>query len=201
MKSKTVTILILSLLAFVAAASGYGLMLYSFNNLETELEGLYQTSANGKARLAELKRIEDNLKGTLIERDKLATLFIKQESIVDFISEVESIIKGLGLRGEIDTVSEETTEELSAKDKENLNISLSAGGSWNAVAKLAGLLEKLPYKATVDSAEFSYGERKPTDEKAAVSASTMWNIALQMHALITKTATSSVMEATETTEK
>jgi Tfp pilus assembly protein PilO len=195
MKNKTTTILILSILVFLVSASGYALMLYSFNNLETELEGLYQTSANGKARLAELKRIEDNLKSTLAGRDRLALLFIKQEGIVDFISEIESTIKSLGLKGEIESVSEETTEELAVKEKENLNITLSASGSWNGVVKLVGLLEKLPYKATVDNVSLKYGEKKQeSGNKPIVSAGPTWQISLSMHALVQKTATSSESE-------
>ncbi|MES2060001.1 MAG: hypothetical protein V4438_03150 [Patescibacteria group bacterium] len=181
-KGKNHILLIISFIILLVSGFAYGIMFFSFDHLRADLDDLYQTSANHKDRLSQLRNIESNLKSTLDEKDRLASLFIKQESIVSFISEIESAMKSLGLKGEIETVAENTPDELAGTDKEILNISLVANGSWSGVAKLAGEIEALPYKSTLDNLSLSFGDAgKAGDVKK-------WKISLKMHALVQKKA-------------
>ncbi len=170
MKKKHQIVFITSFLILLLSSIGYGIMRHSFAGLRSSLIVLYQESADHQ-----LTTIENNLKNTLNDKERLAKLFVKQESIVAFITEIESIMKSLGLNGEIESVAEENPNELDKLGKENIRITLSATGGWSGVAKLAGMIEKLPYKSTLDNLTISRGSG---DEGGGE-----WNIALAMHAI------------------
>jgi Tfp pilus assembly protein PilO len=188
MKNKSSTILIISIIILLLCASGYFVFLFSFNSIRDDLDGMYSQSANQKARLSELQKIENNLKITLADKDKLASLFVKQESIVDFIQGIEATMKKLHLSGSIDSVAEENPPELDGTDKEKLNISLSASGNFGDVVKFAGLVEKLPFKSTVDSMNLAYGASDVNIQATKGASQLVWKISINMSALADKPA-------------
>jgi hypothetical protein len=81
---------------------------------------------------------------------------------------IEDVMKTAGVSGAVDSVTESGTTDLAA-GKGELHLTLSASGSWNAIMKFEGLLEKIPYKATINSVTLS----RATGETAGWRASVM----------------------------
>ncbi len=149
--NKTTTILALSLLCLGLSAALYVYMHYSFNGLQIKVADLYEQAAKSKADHDELAKVKENLKTTLGTGDRLSSLFVKEDSAVDFLQVIEGVMKTAGVVGSVENVSEITDEKV-----KGLNLTLEAKGSWNEIMKFIGLLEKIPYKATIESAAFSY---------------------------------------------
>ena len=92
-KTTTNIVFISSAMALVVSALAYGYLLLVFSNMRTNIKDLYDTHAESKAVLAELNKVEQNLKATLASRDRLLSLLVRQESIVDFIQKLESLMR------------------------------------------------------------------------------------------------------------
>src|SRR3989344_7948166 len=125
-KTTTNIVFISSAMALVVSALAYGYLLLVFSNMRTNIKDLYDTHAESKAVLAELNKVEQNLKATLASRDRLLSLLVRQESIVDFIQKLESLMRETALSGSVDTVSEEPISGDGASNKEKLLVALSA---------------------------------------------------------------------------
>jgi hypothetical protein len=189
MAKRTNTILIFSLTVFLISAIAYYCLYFAYKNLGTELSTLNAKSSDDKARLEQLQTIEDNLKVTLDDKDRLSALLIKSDGVVDFIQYLESTMKKLHLTGAIDSVAEEHPQELESTDKQKLNIALSAVGNWPSVVKFVGLIEKLPYKSAIDSFALTHSIGDVTDASGTkISTLTNWKVSLRMYALSEKEA-------------
>ncbi len=154
--NKTNTILIASLISLVLSAGAYACIYFSFSAMKGEVGDLYAESAKSKATHDELAKVKENLKTTLGTGDRLSSLFIGRDSVVDFIQMIEDVMRTAGVSGTVDGVTESKTAELDAIGKNELHLTVSASGSFNSIMKFEGLLEKIPYKATINSATFSY---------------------------------------------
>ena len=187
-KTTTNIVFISSAMALVVSALAYGYLLLVFSNMRTNIKDLYDTHAESKAVLAELNKVEQNLKATLASRDRLLSLLVRQESIVDFIQTLEALMKKAGITGSVDTVSEEPISGDGASNKEKLLVALSASGSWQGIVKFVGLLEKIPYKSAINSLSISYTETDTKGKDGKVIASKgEWQVEAKMYALVIKT--------------
>lgn len=188
-RTTTNIVFLSSLAALVAAALAYGYLLLVFSHMRANIKDLYGTHAESKSALAELNKVEQNLKATLASRDRLLSLLVKQESIVDFIQTLEALMRQAGLSGSVETVSEEPiTSENAPSNKEKLLVSLSAKGSFQSAVKFAGLLEKIPYKSAVNSFSVSYATTETKDKSGKIIASKgEWQVTAKMYALVIKT--------------
>lgn len=143
--------LILTLLTAILTA---GLYVYFYNSLaknKLEANTFYAESKAFKIKLNNLQNVEQNLKKTIVDGDRISSLFVRQDSIVDFIQNVEDLMKSAGVSGSVDSVAEESSSELDTLGKQKLNMVISANGKWEGVVNLLGLLERLPYKSTINS--------------------------------------------------
>ncbi len=131
-----------------------GLYIYFYNSLasnKAEAGDLKSKSQTLESTLKSLDVIEQNLKGTVEDGNKISELFLGQDSIVDFIQMIEGLMKNVDVTGSVDSVVEQNTPELDALGKEKINMVVSAKGNWSGLINLLGLLERLPYKSTVNS--------------------------------------------------
>lgn len=177
MKNKLNIILILSCVAAILSSGGY---FYFLQRLESNRETVVDLSAKAqtfKLKLNDLQTIESNLKTTVESGNKISNLFLKQDSIVDFIQVVENLIKDLGVTGSVDSVVEQTNPVLEAAGKEKINMVISAQGDWSSLVSLLGLFERLPYKSTINSFSLRYEDIKvESKEGKKVPAVKAWNL-------------------------
>jgi hypothetical protein len=156
--SKTKLILMLSLAALAVSASIYAYLYISFIHLKRGAEELKVMTAESKGTYDELAKIKENLKDTLGTEDRLRSLFVASDAIVDFIQVLEEVMKTAGVQGGVEDVTEVTTPELDAAGKKELHLSLVVTGPWNSILKLESLVENIPYRSTINSASMQYKE-------------------------------------------
>lgn len=171
----------------ISAGLYFYLYLELLNNM-TEALSLHDKLIEHEKTLSDLDKIEQNLNTTLIKSDKLSTLFVKPDIVVDFIQEVETIFKESGVSGEVTSVSEETFTLSDNNEQKRLLIVLSAGGDWNSLLKLVGLLERLPNKSTIEGVNLvnSKSEKISEDLKGVISTNE-WGLKVKMYAWLVPT--------------
>lgn len=187
MKHRTTkAVLILSITMLITSALVYGYMIYMFKDLLAGMPGQYSTNAQSSATLGELNRVEQNLKDTLASKERLTALFVKQSAVADFIQMLELVIKKANLVGSVDSVSEEQIEGGKVANKAKLAVSITANGEWQDVLRFAGLIERIPYKSTVDSISFSPAKQAQDATNKKVISKGGWQISVKMHVMMLK---------------
>lgn len=139
-----------ALLTSVVAGLGY-YMLYQQAVLQAKSSSQAMQAvgleAERKQQEAQLLKLYTD---TELDRAKLASSFVQEDKIVDFIEEVESIGSFTG-----------TTLELSALAKEEGKISahIDIKGSWAGVMRALSMVENLPYGVSVKDIRLNSGEK------------------------------------------
>ncbi|MDB5204772.1 MAG: hypothetical protein JWP09_800 [Candidatus Taylorbacteria bacterium] len=201
MKNK-LNILIVFVLLITASSAGFYFYFYNaLGSYQQEAEDLKTKSKTLDSTLGNLDIIEQNLKGTVENGDKIAALFLGQDSIVDFIQNIEDLMKGVGVSGSVDSVVEQAVPELDAAGKEKINMVVSAQGDWSGLINLLGLLERLPYKSTVNSFSLRYADVvvEATKKKAA-STNKVWQLKVNLDVWAVKKPDANPLPAEQNTD-
>ncbi len=172
---------ILSLISVILSVSLY---VYFYNNLtksKVDVSNYHNRVSEAKAKLENLQTIEKNLKNTIEEGDVIASLFLRSNSVAEFIQTIEGLIRETGLQGSVDSVTEITSSDLDVVGKEKLSLVIGANGKWSGMVNLLGLLERLPYKSTIDSFTLvnSKSEDTVTNEKKKIGVKE-WHLKVGM---------------------
>lgn len=88
---------------------------------------------------------------TQADIDTLQNFFVKKQGEVEFIEYVEQSAKERGLEIKIDSVSLDSTKEMTRKGMEYLVLRFNVSGGWTRVWNFSQALEVLPYSIDVDS--------------------------------------------------
>lgn len=185
-KNKINITLAISILALLLCGGAYAYLYYSFINVEKEVTALYSENTANRATLAELQRVEHNLKSTLGNKDRLTALFVSEDSVVDFIELLESMMKEYGIDGAVDSVAESPKVGEEVGSKATLNVTLNLSGGWNSLLKFTALMEVLPYRSTIDTLRFSYITASNADGNAKPGYKPGWNERVTLHVLMVK---------------
>lgn len=174
--NKTNISLIISLIILLLSCGLYTYLYLSFNRTTEEVRSMHVDNAKNEAALSELHRVEQNLKNTLGTKDQLASLFVTEESVVDFIQLLESIMKRGGIDGSVDSVTESAGG--------TLNVTLSLSGSWNSLLQFTAEVENLPYNSTIDSLRLNYVKASGDTSAAKPGQKPGWNENMVLHVLM-----------------
>ena len=188
MSKKNKIIFVIGIMGAILSSSLYVYMYSSVESDRVAVLSLIDKNKLDTSILADMERIEKNLKSTVSVADNLSGLFVRQEMIVEFIKNIELLMKGSGVSGSVDSVTEEDSPDLEPQDMEDLKLSISVHGDWNGLLKFIGLLENLPYKSGIDSVSFVNNkvENKPLDPKAKVISKKEWQINVKMYVRVIK---------------
>lgn len=183
---------ILITVTILGAFCAFGLYFYVYSTLAANMDEVavyYKESSEAKTKLKNLQETELNLKKTISYGDRISLLFLRQESIVEFIQTVEGLFSAMNVEGAVDSVSEQKSPELDSVGKEKLQVVISAHGDWSGLVNLLGLLEKLPYKSTVNSFSLVYekADRDRGGDKKAPEVKE-WRLKVDMTVWIIKKA-------------
>jgi hypothetical protein len=185
MKRNLNILLILCILLTTASVGVYVYLFKKINQFKSDVVVINQKILTEEANLKNLETAEKNLKTIVDEGDKLATLYIDHENIVDFIQMVESLIKKGNLIGQVVSVSDVASQDLDYMNKEKLMLVINAKGDWLDVYKLVGLLEKLPYKASVENVGLTYSRKdkiiNAPDSKVEFAPKEVWETNIKMY--------------------
>lgn len=119
----------------------------------TKQKGVYgealEKRAETEAREASQKGLIESLEKTKNERALLTSQILKDENVIELLSLIETLGKEQGT--ELKT-SSLTVEKIDQKF-ETLVVNLEVVGPYTSVTQILGLLEHLPYQATVSSVQ------------------------------------------------
>lgn len=172
MKNKTNTYLILAIV--LAGGSVTGLWYFSeyVNGLTEKTSLLKEQVETQELKIRRDQILSKSAQNTNIERQQLASYFIKQNASIDFISSVENTASNLGLSYNTNQIDNSTTENLSSQNKELLKISMTVSGKWSSVIKFLRYIETMPYSVKVEKVYLSTDiEATAQDSSSTVSPS------------------------------
>jgi hypothetical protein len=89
------------------------------------------------------------------DSSKVDSYSIAQDGEVDFIDNLESTARALGLSVTVNTVGIVSANDLSPAGFENIEVRLTVSGSWKSVYQFTAEMENLPYDIVVNQADFS----------------------------------------------
>lgn len=137
------------LIAFIFVISGaltlVGLV-YLIEGNAIKLQERVGAIAYQKAQEEERYETERLLEETKEERDALSSFVLTEGSVIDFITNIESIAGSLGLDFNTKSI---TPEETKKKNFDELSTQLSFSGSKPAVEKLVVVFETIPYHSYI----------------------------------------------------
>lgn len=88
---------------------------------------------------------------TQVDINTLQNLFVKKQGEVEFIEYLERSAKERGLEITIDSVSLDSTKEMTQNGMEYLVLRFNVSGAWSRVWNFSQTLEVLPYSIKIDS--------------------------------------------------
>lgn len=150
------------------------------------------------------------LEDTEEERAELESIFVTEETIVDFFEEFEVLRGEAGVEAEIDQVREDIELEIEEDDEGEkgeegeegddgddnesavqeilsyVEMDVSAEGSWGEVFRFLSLIETMPYAMELRNVHISENEapQSSTDEEGGpVPTSSTWDLAFTIRVL------------------
>jgi hypothetical protein len=147
MASKTLTILIISLVFVLASAVVLGLVLYKVHREGLELAERVTLIADRNAKIkmyAELSRLVEDTEG---ERAELSSYVLTENDTSAFLTEIERL--GVETGNQLSTASLDVVEK--GSDYDELHIKFNVEGTEASVKEMLHVFEILPYHSKVES--------------------------------------------------
>lgn len=138
-------------IAFVYFAVFLGVLIYAFISVQAQqvsYSELSTTLATQTAKRSVAKQITELSSTTIEERAELKKYFVTEKKTISFITEIESIARGMGIS--LETIG---LDMVPATDKTTalLKTTFSVTGSQDAVMTFMAMMESLPYHSRVPS--------------------------------------------------
>lgn len=160
--SKTLHVLIFSALGAVVASGVYGWLVMRVLEVNAETALLANTINTQVMREEHVRSAEDLLEATVVERQKLSSFFVTEESVVVFIETLEMLGRDADVRVTIATVD---AEDKASDDRiGSVRVRLVAVGAWRDVVHFTALIDSLPFATTVSAASFDQPSAEKKDE-------------------------------------
>lgn len=160
MNKRTIKIFIAALISVVLAGILFGFMFYQVIERGNELNEQVVALEKQRAQENSYFKLQRIIEETSTEREKIENHFLKKDSYIDFINEIESLAPVMGLA--LDTKSLESPDPKKEGDKKWLIITLELEGTRNNIEDYLKLLESLPYVSRL------------TDVKMSAQSSSEW---------------------------
>ena len=131
--------------------------LYFISAKEKELQAFVHTYATEKAEAAELRSLINLVDETRNERAELVTYFLTDNTVVDFLSLIETVAAEQGVVFEASSLEQQNMGESDVFAQ--LVLTVDIGGSFTSVVTMLEIFESLPYQVVVERVELSRPER------------------------------------------
>ena len=110
----------------------------------------------------QLRGVQNLIRDTEGDREKLNSYFVSNEGIVDFLEVIEGLEQYTGAEVSIKTVGVNDPGEF--ENIEQLELNLTAEGSWEAVYHFFVLIESLPYRIDLNRVQFNSVGKSVSEE-------------------------------------
>lgn len=170
----TLSLLLFSGASVLLVGGAYGFLYFKILSYQRDLAELQTEEASSFIEERLNRSLGALVRETAEERSVIDRHFVSPEGVVAFIEEVENLGRKAGATIEVRGV--EVAAEASGSDViENLILTLSGGGSYEKAARLASLLENIPYVSRV--AKFSLERRE------GAGKSPQWDVHLTLRVI------------------
>jgi len=171
--NRTVRILILALAAVIVAGGAYGWILTRVWQLRGDIVETANTADARAEEEARARSAERLLETTEEERAKLASYFVTEDTVVQFIETLEA----LGDSADVSiTIASVTIEEDSSEGAAPaLRVRFTAASSWQNVMYFTALIDALPFLVEIVGADF---------ERSNTPSSEAWKGAFTVRAMM-----------------
>lgn len=170
------TTLIISILMLAGSLFGLYLLRNEILSNITESEKLRAKIYEEKEREVRLKILEDSIKESEADRQKIKTYFIYEDDISVLFDLLESSAKTAGVNLNIGSINPTpvTIENINNLKVSTISANLTFSGTWNRVMNYVVALENLPYKVKISRLDMT----KTNDGPLKKSLESNWQAGL-----------------------
>ena len=151
--SKAIKFALISGLLSVAFVAGYYILSNQIKEKNREAAVIISGIDSALLINQQFRDVQNFIRDTKDDRERLNSYFVGKEGIVDFLELVEGLEQYTGAEVSIKTIGENDTGEF--ENVEQLELNLTAEGSWGAVYHFFVLLESLPYRIDMSRVQFN----------------------------------------------
>lgn len=149
-------LLAIALLLNVAALGWYGFLFAKVKAKNERISALHNKIEAEAAEENFLTSVKALVNDTATLREKIQGFTVAPEAVVPFIELLESTGREVGVTVSIESVNPVALANATAV--EMLRIQVTGKGAWAGIVRFLGLLELLPFEASVEQAVVSTGE-------------------------------------------
>lgn len=162
--SQAIKFFIVSVLLSVVFVAGYYVLDNQIKKKNREAVVILSEIASVLLVDQQLRDVQNLIRDTEGDRERLDNYIVGNESIVDFLEVIEGLEQYTEAEISIKTIGENDTGEF--ESIEQLELNLTAEGSWGAVYHFFVLLESLPYRINISQVQFNSLGRSTSEEDA-----------------------------------
>lgn len=151
-------LLAIALLLNVVAFGWYGFLFAKVKAKNERISALHNKIEAEAAEESFLTSVKTLVNDTVALREKIQGFTVAAEGAVPFIELLESTGRAVGVAVSIESVNPVALANAPAA-VETLRMQVTGVGAWAGVVRFLGLLELLPFEASVEQAVVSIGER------------------------------------------
>lgn len=153
MNNKTNIRLILSSLAAILAVGSFVFGTYYIDGLTEKTTNLQEQNETKEIRIRRIQNVNASAEKTNLDREKLKNYFVDSNKAIDFVTILEDVASGLGLKYSTNLIENIEVDSLAAQNKQLLRISMSLSGGWKNILTYILYLESLPYALNIEKIE------------------------------------------------
>lgn len=166
--------------SFLAVICAVAVGIYAFLYIQIKNTNEHVSIVQNEAEAQEIENngqqsLEDILNNTKEDREKIASIVLSDDKVVDFLESVEALGP---LTNTTVTTASVNVNDATGKDTGFLTLQMNVAGSWQNVLQFASLIENMPYQITITDASFTGEVQKSTDKKK--SQSVKWRAQLNV---------------------
>lgn len=169
---KAIKFLLISGLLSVAFVAGYYMLNDQIKKKNREAAMIISGIDSALLIDQQLRGVQNLIRDTESDREKLNSYFVSREGIVDFLEVIEGLEQYTGAEVSIKTIGENDTGEF--ENIEQLELNLTAEGSWEAVYHFFVLLESLPYRIDMSRVQFNNISKRERGEDIEEDTKDEW---------------------------
>ncbi len=183
--------IVLTFTLLLAGVYAYGL--FELERKAVNVDATYNDVLVQLKKQDDLQVARNVFRETSSIRSNIDSRIIAYEEIPEFLASIEKLASSSNVSRNITQVTTSEKEELSALDKQSLDVSFSATGSWDNVFHFISLIETLPYKINLRTADLArHTEIKTTesgtgkDKKVTQEEIKNWSVDVAISVIIHK---------------
>lgn len=150
MKNKSNIHLLLAILLALLSVGAFVVGVKYVNGLKEKTLNLKEEIESSELRINRAQSMHKSDENTSEDRVKILNYFVKADSAIDFVSDLEATASDLRLIYVTNSIENSDIEVLKSQDKEVLHIKMTLTGGWKNIIRFLSYVESLPYAVNIE---------------------------------------------------